>query len=87
MPDPHRTEDPASREMLILTATEAEQGFQGLVTNLPHKYIAGFNGLVPFGKDLHFHRSERKIRDTTCKKALLGYSLLSPQNTDSDFEI
>lgn len=63
------------------------QGFQGLVTNLPHKYIAGFNALMPFGKDLHFHVSERKIRDTTFKKGLTGYSLLSPQNKKSDFEI
>lgn len=42
---------------------------------------------MSFGKDLHFHMSERKIRDTTFKKALMGYSLLSPQNTKSDFEI
>lgn len=37
--------------------------------------------------DLHFHVSERKIRDTTFKKALTGYSPLSPQYTRSDFEI
>lgn len=42
---------------------------------------------MPFGMDLHFHVSERKIRDTTFKKALTGYSPLSPQYTRSDFEI